>query len=236
MRGLFRRGEKRPAQDKKKESGPAVCPYCKKALDKVPQRKKKCPFCKNFIYVRTSPSTRKRVLVTEDEAKKIELEWEKVHSVARSLSALEQYGITEREFNARKNKLSRKLGREANDRDVVWSIFNELITKTRDLQKLKTIYYEMALFLNEKGRDAFKLLQQSAKMGLMHLRQEGVVKKVSISTARENSCEACQKLEGKVYTVERALKEMPIPCRDCTYELYSDKVGFCRCMYFMELD
>ena len=30
-----------------------VCPYCSCILDKMPGRKKKCPSCSQFIYVRT---------------------------------------------------------------------------------------------------------------------------------------------------------------------------------------
>jgi len=35
------------------------CPYCGATLPKTPQRKTKCPNCKEFIYVRTSPVSQK---------------------------------------------------------------------------------------------------------------------------------------------------------------------------------
>ena len=214
----------------------AVCPYCKKVLEQKPQRKKKCPFCKNFIYVRTLPSTRSKILVTEDEAKKIDLEWEKVNFRNKWLSNLKQYRITEKDFGIHKDKLSKKFGQEASDRDVIWSIFNELLTKIRDLHSLKMIYYEMALFLNEEGKDCFTVLQQSAKMELMKFKQEGFIKKVRILIGGEDSCEACQRLKNKVFTLEEALENMPIPCKECTHKLYDEKRGFCRCCYVAEID
>lgn len=53
----------------------AACPYCGHELAKVPGRKTKCPFCGEFMYVRTRPSDRARVVVTEAQAAEIEAEW-----------------------------------------------------------------------------------------------------------------------------------------------------------------
>jgi len=52
-----------------------VCPYCAKPLDKMPGRKTKCPFCANYMYVRTRPADKKRVVVTEQDAAKINEQW-----------------------------------------------------------------------------------------------------------------------------------------------------------------
>jgi len=52
-----------------------ICPYCAKPLEKMPGRKTKCPFCANFMYVRTRPADKKRVIVTEQDATKIDEQW-----------------------------------------------------------------------------------------------------------------------------------------------------------------
>ena len=52
-----------------------VCPYCAKPLDKMPGRKTKCLFCANYMYVRTRPADKKRVVVTEQDAAKIDEQW-----------------------------------------------------------------------------------------------------------------------------------------------------------------
>lgn len=220
--------------DNAKEEAEAICPYCGKVLEKRPQRKKKCPFCKNFIYVRKVPSTRKRVLVTEDGAKKIDREWESIHLKNRWLGDLEQYGITEKDFDAHKERLSKRFGREASNRDVIWSICNKLVTRTKDLHDLKMIYYAMALFLNEEGKDCLAALQQASKMELTRYKQEGV-KEVRILTAND-SCEGCQRLRDEVFTTDEVLEKMPIPNRDCTHKLYDKKRGFCRCCYTAVID
>ncbi|MBL7075672.1 hypothetical protein ISS37_10600 [candidate division KSB1 bacterium] len=216
-----------------RESEP-ICPYCKKILEQRPQRKKKCPFCKNFIYTRRLPPNYEIVLVTEDEAKKIDLEKEKFFFRQRWLDTLKQYGITERIFNIRKDELSQRNQKEANDRDVFWSLFNEInqeAMKTGDFQTLKTIYYSMAMFLNEEGKECFDLLQQSAKMELLVIKRRGVIKKVQIITAGHNSCSNCRKSENKIFSIDEALEKMPIPCKECTTTLYDENKGFCRCRY-----
>lgn len=69
----------------------AICPYCHKVLEQRPKRKKKCPFCKQFIFMLTVPSKRERVLVTEVDAKEIDQEWQKIQ-------LQKMYNITDHEF------------------------------------------------------------------------------------------------------------------------------------------
>jgi DNA-directed RNA polymerase subunit M/transcription elongation factor TFIIS len=53
----------------------AVCPHCNHAMEKMPGRKKKCPHCGEFMYVRTRPGDGLRVLVTKSQAEQIEEQW-----------------------------------------------------------------------------------------------------------------------------------------------------------------
>ena len=48
------------------------CPYCGYALAKFPQRKTKCKYCGNYIYVRTRPSDKQKILVKEENIEVIE--------------------------------------------------------------------------------------------------------------------------------------------------------------------
>ena len=63
--------------------------------------------------------------------------------------------------------------------------------------------------------------------------QKGGVKQVRISSAGDASCPACREQSGKVYLIEDALEKMPIPCKDCTFDLHGEhaSVGWCRCVY-----
>ena len=60
---------------------------------------------------------------------------------------------------------------------------------------------------------------------LLQYKQSGVVTKVEI-LASQNSCEHCKKQQGKIYTVNEALKTRPLPCKECDHEM-----GYCRCTY-----
>lgn len=97
----------------------SACPYCDKKLEKRPQRKKKCPHCGSYIFVRTRPSDHLKVLATEEDAQKIDAEWAKVQST------FVVYKGEEERFAKRKQELSKRFGLEASDYDVQWSLLNE---------------------------------------------------------------------------------------------------------------
>lgn len=60
-----------------------VCPNCETKLRKRPGRKTKCRRCGGFIYVRTRPLDRKRVLLTEADAATIQRQWDLVGHALR---------------------------------------------------------------------------------------------------------------------------------------------------------
>jgi hypothetical protein len=211
----------------------AICPYCKNILEQFPKQKKKCNFCKQDIFVRTSPSTRCKVLVTEEGSKKIDIELKKISFRNKWIREIGGFGIAEKDFYSRKEAFFKKDGFEANDGDVVWSLFNELITKTKDLHESKMIYYTMSLFLHDEGRDYFPTRQLSAKMELMQGQNSSIKLKAKIIAAKD-SCEACQKLANKSMSIEEALEKMPIPCKECTHTISDNNRGFCRCCYGFE--
>lgn len=53
----------------------AICPNCESELLKIPGAKTKCPFCHQFMYVRTDPRTKSRRVVVEAELEPIEEAW-----------------------------------------------------------------------------------------------------------------------------------------------------------------
>ncbi len=57
----------------------AKCPNCQGLLLKVPGSKTKCPLCGEFMFIRTDPYTRTRVVVTEEGAEHIDDEKAKLN-------------------------------------------------------------------------------------------------------------------------------------------------------------
>ena len=191
------------------------CPYCQNILEKKPSRKTSCPFCKKHIYIKSSK------LVTEEEAKAIEQKWKFTHDLAK-------LKISEKEYDDHKAKLAKKFGFEPIFFDVAWDLLNARalrLAKSRNFNNLGILYYEMARFLNEEGKDFFHVLKQSKEMELEHLKTMGV-KKVEIMCG-PGACPSCLKLDKKILAIDEALKIMPVPNKDCTNVLYDN---FCRCL------
>ena len=53
----------------------ANCPYCGRDLDEIPHRKTRCPHCGEFMYIRTRPSDKKRILVREENIEELVSKW-----------------------------------------------------------------------------------------------------------------------------------------------------------------
>jgi len=106
------------------------CPYCDIELDKMPGRKKKCPSCGKFIYVRTRPSDRQKILIREDQIETIETQWAKLLDNTRK-----QFPIEQDVFEAEKEELRKKFGCEPSEHDIRWSILNkELLINAQEFK------------------------------------------------------------------------------------------------------
>lgn len=114
-----------------------LCPYCEIELDIMPGRKKKCPSCGEFIYVRTRPHDRKRILIKEDQISVIEEQW------AIENGAHNQYLAKLQVYNEEKETLRHRFGKEPCETDIQWSLLNKsLIEHGQNLQ--------MGLYRNDR--------------------------------------------------------------------------------------
>jgi DNA-directed RNA polymerase subunit RPC12/RpoP len=98
------------------------CPYCAKALIKIPKRKVECPFCNELIYVKTRPTDQARVLVTEEQWVEF-LDYsglfDSIYEIIRGLRFIEG------NFMKHKLQLTEKFGRTPSDNDIYWSMVQE---------------------------------------------------------------------------------------------------------------
>lgn len=147
---------------------------------------------------------------------------------------LKNKGITKQMISEERKRLEKKWGIDrVNDNAIVWNLLNKLLfdnLKLSNLQELQEINYNMAIFFNEEGRDPpSPLLHEASKLELAYLKKSGI-EKVKIC-ASHDSCNYCKKNEGHIYTIGKALKEMPIPNKSCQHHLNNGKYPFCRCFY-----
>ena len=209
----------------------AVCPYCKQILEKRPKRKTKCPHCGEYIFVRSGQQLFLSTLLTERDAIVVD------HF--EQLKGIGTFGVDRDDFFQEREKLTQRFGRQPASGDVLWSLYNRL---AHDLAASgdpppSFLHFLMAHYLYEDGRGFIHLLEQSRKMELRAYKRDGIVDKVFIITAGDASCEACRKLEGKVFRVDEALGQMPIPCKDCTFDFAgTGQPGLCRCLYGAVVD
>jgi len=153
-----------------------------------------------------------------------------MESLDKWASNLTMFGITREQIETEKEKLSKNFKKEAPCNDVIWSLLNNILAKyiNSDLGKCQMIYFEMALLLDEEGKDPYGMLYQSTKMRLLMLKHPNT-KKVKILSPK--GCEECAKLDGKIYPIDKALKEMPIPVKNCKHHNNNEGHGWCRCTW-----
>lgn len=208
-----------------------LCPYCGIQIDKEYKGAFKCPSCKQKIYLL---NTDRGVKYLTKEEKEYEMRIQQEEN--QYYYIFEILGLSRKHLEKRKTGWFNEFKDQANYHDLIWSVFNELLNKygkSQDWQSLKMVYYEMALYEYRQGGTYFHLLQESAKMELLNYKETGIVKKVEISCL--GGCEACQKLNGKILTLEKALNTLPVPNKDCTYQMGNER-GFCRCVYLSVID
>lgn len=205
----------------------AECPYCNNALKKIPAKKTKCPHCGKYIFVRTKPN-KMRATVTKEQAAAIDNDW----LVRQSTDDKDLNG--EKEFYVEKKILQARFGKEPSISDIKWGLLNKRANeamKKSDFSALSGIYSQMALQKHEEGKDHREEQKQVQKMQLLELRNNEVVTQVEIFSS-DDGCEDCKRLNGKVFSITDALKEMPLPVLTCKNETNRKAPhGWCRCIY-----
>lgn len=138
-----------------------ICPYCSHALNKMPGRKKKCPSCAQFIYVRTCPQERVKILIREEQIETIEENW------AITNGTHEQFLAEKQNRKSTKAKLVSQGNAAPTELDVNW-------------EQLKSSLPELAL--------DFKWgLYRNARLGMGDI----LKKKEELSEALDTYLEVC---------------------------------------------
>jgi hypothetical protein len=207
------------------------CPTCKKPLVKSTKNRHKCPYCKNWIYFLGDRP------VTQDEHEHLAESFYQARHAERLRQTMGEelvgIGLSEDMLNRREHEMLAKTRVRPMKSAVIMSLFNETILGLKDFNEMERRYHDLAIILNKGGEDCFHILQAAAKTKLAAYKAEGV-KKVSVFASQ--NCEACKKVDGKVMTIEEALKTMPIPLKDCPNHPYNENLSFCICGFEPEYD
>jgi hypothetical protein len=196
----------------KQKLAPALCkvccPYCKYEFSEAPSRKKKCPNCSNYIFVR------KGILLTEEQV-----------NIEDWISRVESLGITKKSFYEHQQKLSQQFGQRASFHDAAWSCLNSLLIGNINNSVRSQVLHEMAAIVREEGKNPKEYLRESAKYALLDIKSTGMITSVKVYNCNDGLvCASCRELEGKVFSIEQAQKELPVP------NVCENNSG-CRCWY-----
>lgn len=155
-------------------------------------------------------------LVTDDEAQTRDL-----------LGYLAQLDIERKQFDKARADLSKRFSITASVHDTAWSILNGIISKTRNPLVAQRAYYEMARLAHAENKPTKPYIAEALKARLIELSQQEaktVVVQCYGGQIDDSTCPACQALHGKLFPIDKALKELPVPtactnkeCR-CSYE------------------
>lgn len=96
-----------------------VCPYCLSPFPKMPARKTKCPSCNNFVFSRTRPSDRRKVLLRVDDLECLEEQWSITNGTHDDFVKQRQRRLATREA------LHQQFGKLPSEFDVEWRLLNE---------------------------------------------------------------------------------------------------------------
>lgn len=204
----------------------------------------KCPKCTHTYLVRTDPETHEKVVVDQKGAERIE----KIYELQGAEKRLEEqlrweYKDFDSLYEHSKQDLTRewlpKVGQAPRHADILWRVahvINDRLAKAGDLQAMSQIYFQLALYIHEIGKDAQYLQKLARKMELQNYAQSSAVTRVGILAAKD-SCASCLKLNSQNFTLATAIKEQPLPCTDCTFRLNkTSPTGWCRCVYLPYTD
>jgi hypothetical protein len=125
------------------------CPYCGSNLAKRPTRKTKCPNCGEFIYVRTRPIDRQKVLLTHKDAELID----KQRHVTAGIN--DAFVYDEKVIEETRKNLSKALKRTPSDFDVKAEICRQqqsLHSSEWDWGLYRNARFEIAEFQRAAGR------------------------------------------------------------------------------------
>lgn len=215
------------------DTSSAICPNCQATLPKKPLRKTRCPSCGEYIFVRTISD--QTVLFTPAQLEKYEQERQEQFSAqshANHISEILRLGsISESAYLKEKSNFESKSGAMSGEDELrfAWQIAKRQAARQMQAGGSPD-YYQMAIFASRRNWEYRSLLEIAAQKTLLGLKNMGVTH-VQISTCGDKSCPSCQKLENKKLTIEDALQRKLLPHKDCTYVLFGNQPGFCRCEY-----
>jgi len=208
----------------KSQESPAACPYCGIVLDTPPTSSRKCPACGDKIVVRTRRSDGAKLYLTAADAKAFDAERKADAFRNKAIRAAANIGLDKTAFERMQGELLAK-SPGYGPGDVFWALANRLSAKQMrggDWQGLSMTYFHQALWLYETGRPYEQLKVEAEKARAQDYALRGI-RQLEIMGG---CCDNCGRFQSRIYPIEQALREWPVPVEECTN-------GWCVCTWLL---
>ena len=203
------------------------CPHCGETLSARPERSRKCPLCRAPIVVRTSPTDKAKLLMTEEQAAAYDESKESVSRFKRALKASEEVGIGRSQLVATLREMAWD-GSETPNPIEAFLALSEAAAKRaglgQDWATYSSIRSLQRLTAYMDGRDTLHYQQEWSVAELLQLRDSGARKVRILTSADDRTCPGCKQAARSSMSIDDAMATLPIP-NACTSE------EGCRCVW-----
>jgi len=182
------------------------CPHCGAEVEK-PKRKRKCPNCKNTLYVVSKLQIPLKREVFRESEIEIVRQLNRIYGLFPQLKGLIPNDFWERvESNLSENfdHIAYEVNKVTDD---ILFIHGE---SARPLQDFFMFAYKLT------GKESYRevanwIVEKVLQIQLEKMLKLGIKKVKILAVGDRLTCESCRKLDGKVYSIKTFLKQMPIP-------------------------
>jgi hypothetical protein len=192
---------------------PPVCPYCNIELEKFPSKKTRCKSCNKNYFTCRHPYSEFHFIVTEEDNTK----WKIERRLLQTIESLKIYGLSDSFIQVAINNNIHSL------HDAVWAMFNKSLSiNANNFGVQAQIYFSMAVFLRDEGKDPYYILQEALRAELVNYQSSNI--KLDVQIISNKSCN-CSYLNGRTYSVEDAIRLKFIPVKNCEKKYCSATYG-----------
>lgn len=146
------------------------------------------------------------------------------NTFSRYRRTLDRFGVPYEEFDQVKAE-----NPSLSNADIVWGLFNKALSLNAGKWKAtSSIYYSMAWFLKDTGKDFYRIRKLSTDFELRDIVEWDKTSSHEIKVeilADPEPCVHCKGLNGKKYSIAQAQEGLPFPAEVC-----ENSRGFCRSM------
>jgi hypothetical protein len=135
------------------------CPYCESKIRSTTS-KRICQSCKNTVYSRVDPDTKKRSYVTEEEAKRFDARKKDLQLMRFAVKTMWPFGMTAEQIELTRQNL--KGPQSVTINDAVWMVAHEKMMEWENEGKSPSpqCYLALANFLEFEGKDKTEMMRK----------------------------------------------------------------------------